>query len=447
MASSTRDTNLYYVVAPYVPAANDELAASVGDRITILHDYGDGWAFSNNCSTGNVGLFPRIFLSLNLPPGVEEKSVPVPVEAEGSLSERKEIPDAPSKPSPSLNYPSGQSSSAAPPPPPDVSSKPDVTATGVSAEATSAADKRISKLPPNLPLPTPEVVSEPGPNREALAQKADEFKNAVSKRVPENIGSLRVAFVGDSGIGKTSLMTKFLAQEDIKIRDPLPPADASMSICEIRASTVATDNLLLNELPMNLTFVDTPGFGVQTDAMHVIRAINDYYIGQFKKTDAIFSNNIPPVNLIRFVRGNTGAHSHIVVTVYAILHRLTNVDLVYMRNIAHLCNLVPVLIKSDSLTSKAVFDLKKSILAALKKEGIKMYNFGFTDDELQFCAENHISHVPPFAVSSDVEDGPQLGSENEFDTLYRHILHIHIDTLRYEAAAKFAQWREATSKA
>ena len=56
----TKPLGTYNVVATYTPALADEIEIGLGDSVTILQEYDDGWCMGVNNSKGGVkGVFPR----------------------------------------------------------------------------------------------------------------------------------------------------------------------------------------------------------------------------------------------------------------------------------------------------------------------------------------------------------------------------------------------------
>lgn len=197
---------------------------------------------------------------------------------------------------------------------------------------------------------------------------------------------------------------------------------------------------------MNVTFVDTPGFGISMDAMETIRPIVDYHLRQFQQTDDIFARDAPIPTLVNFLNSGTGAHTHVDVCIFGILHRLKPVDIEFMRRLTPYVNIVPVIVKCDTLKPTELFQLKVSVLEGLGKAGIPIYGFGLDFYELIDLARAGVSGAPPFAISNpDVASGgsaPTPGIVNEFESLKNNILYHHVDDLRQLTAERFAEWRE-----
>jgi septin family protein len=142
------------------------------------------------------------------------------------------------------------------------------------------------------------------------------------------------------------------------VAESLPQTDGSPSICEVRVSTIPTHELHAGEDQLNLTFIDTPGFGSIVDTLQVIRPVVDYHQQQFARTDRVFTKDVSSSQLLRFLRAPTGPHTHVDVCIYGILHRLTPVDIEFIKRLAPFVNIVPVILKCDTLKPEEVFRLK-----------------------------------------------------------------------------------------
>ncbi|KAI8824940.1 Septin-domain-containing protein [Fimicolochytrium jonesii] len=284
------------------------------------------------------------------------------------------------------------------------------------------------------------------------------LSRAARARPPSAIGVLRFTVVGDSGIGKTSLIRQFLASSEVKRFEPAA-GEPSFATEIFSASTGESGSSSIDDL--NLHFVDTPGFGAQMDAMATIQPVVSYHMQQFEVTDNVFVPDINSAVLHRFLLTPNGGHTHVDLSIFGILHRIKPVDIEYMKRLAPYVAVCPVILKSDTLTRNELFRLKVSILEEVKRAGVEIYGFGLTVDELIDLAKAGVDGVVPFAVSNPVllptdrfgsPDHPQASSSgqtttlsdkiNEFKMLKNHILSLDVDDFRAVTAGKFVTWRE-----
>jgi septin family protein len=190
----------------------------------------------------------------------------------------------------------------------------------------------------------------------------------------------------------------FLLSGEIAKSESIPSDNASSTaIKEIKASTLTPEQTNPGEDQYNVTFVDTPGYGASVDSLQIIKPVIEYHHSQFQKTNQFFNREVHPQTLIRFLKAGTGAHTHVDVCLYGILHRITLVDVEYMRRLSLLCNVVPVILKCDTLRADEVFKLKQNILTELLNSKIPIYGFGLSVSELLELAKNKVSGAAPFA--------------------------------------------------
>ncbi|RUP27865.1 Septin-domain-containing protein [Jimgerdemannia flammicorona] len=260
----------------------------------------------------------------------------------------------------------------------------------------------------------------------------------------QDIGYFKVLVTGDSGIGKTKLITTLTESREVIAYDhPSQPfnnafSDETLSssgddvgpmpgegLRERRASTMVVpawarprfqegDVGIDEVVPVNnLCFVDTVGYGVNLDVNATISPVTEYVESQFRKTNAIFHPTAPNNHeLMRFLINAHGAHSHADACLYLILHRAKPVDFEYMRSLHDKCNLVPIIAKSDTLTPAEVTELKLRFLKDLRDNEICFFDFGYSFEQLWEMVRRGDPGGPPFAISTLVsrpagEDGDE----------------------------------------
>ncbi|KAJ3117960.1 hypothetical protein HDU96_004636 [Phlyctochytrium bullatum] len=352
----------------------DELYLNVGDVVICEECFNDGWALAKNEKTNESGLIPTNFVIKFVANATDRATTATALKRVASLLYKK----APSKP---LN------------------------------DKQAEVQKKLNAI--------------------------NEGRDARAK-VASNIGSLKVLVVGDSGIGKSALITTFFESPEIVDHDKIPENDGIPAIREFRASTIPTAELHTGEEPFNLTFVDSPGFGTFMDSMMIIRPIIDYHTAQFVKTDKIFAKGTVIPNLVKFLNAGTGCHTHVDACIYGILHRVKPVDIEFMRQLSSQVTVIPVMVKSDTLKPAEIFKLKAEILEELIKAKIPVYGFGLNLEEALELARGEVPGGVPFAVSSPgaAPKGALVGALNEFENLKRSLFYNHIDDLRQLSAER-----------
>ncbi|KAJ3333110.1 hypothetical protein HDU76_011330 [Blyttiomyces sp. JEL0837] len=397
-SSSITIGSRYSVISTHVPTQSDELYIIVGDVVVIKEVFDDGWVIAVKEKSKQEGLIPSNFIIPYVEDAASKASSEPVMKRTASLSYKNKSPTATTVPS--------------------VVPAASTTPRSMMTESERHEDAKNKLKAVNA-------------GREGRA------------KVASNIGSLKVVVVGDSGIGKTSLIKNFFESAEIVESDPIPPSDGIPAIKELRASTIPSAELHTGEEPYNLTFVDTPGFGSFMDATMIVKPVIDYHIQQFLKTDKVFvkSNAVP--NLVKFLNAGTGCHTHVDAVLYCILHRLKPVDIEFMRQLSGHVSVIPVVVKSDTLKPSEVFNLKIAILEELSKANIPIYGFGLSTEELIDLAKSETPGGAPFVVSNPgaAPEGSQVGTVNEFEVLKRYLFFNHIDDLRQLSAERFVAWR------
>ncbi|RKO95349.1 hypothetical protein CAUPRSCDRAFT_12947, partial [Caulochytrium protostelioides] len=181
---------------------------------------------------------------------------------------------------------------------------------------------------------------------------------------------LRVMVVGDTGIGKSELLETLATAPEVTAaggKSVVETASGFVKLAQLRVSTILEDALHVGEDRYNLTLLDAPGYSTYMDASHTMQPILAYHVAQFEATDSVFVKNMPVAQITRFLNAGTGAHTHTDVCLYGILHRVTPIDIEFLRRLAPHVNVVPVIVKSDSLRPDEVFALKLQILHVLRR--------------------------------------------------------------------------------
>ncbi|KAK6355249.1 hypothetical protein TWF696_004364 [Orbilia brochopaga] len=297
----------------------------------------------------------------------------------------------------------------------------------------------------------------------------------------KDLGRLKILVAGDSGIGKTSLIKSIIqANEDIVHVDPwvytTPDSSVTSSfyggketvgatntLTEIYGSTKPyptwwsdfEDSRVLRRrkstgetvLERNVCFVDTPGYGAGTSYSECIGPVVKYVERQLERTTSIMGGS--EGDLLSFLTGNGSPQVDVVL--YVILHRLKPVDIDFMRKLAALTNVLPVIAKSDTLTAPQTTELKLSILNDLRNAGIRAFLFGKSADDVA----RGLPGCPPFTTSSaqapdESMDASLLMSPeyvpplvaSELDDLIGHLFDTdYAAWLRHSSTKKFLSWK------
>ncbi|OTB04929.1 hypothetical protein M426DRAFT_320233 [Hypoxylon sp. CI-4A] len=299
----------------------------------------------------------------------------------------------------------------------------------------------------------------------------------------KSLGRLKVLLAGDSGIGKTS-MVKSIVQicEHIVHVDPIPsqtepvrqrqvamprgPSSSTPNISEIYASTKPYPEWwsMLNEpdisqrrkslgdsvLERNVCFVDTPGYRNGSSAMETIMPCVEYVESHLNKMS---SDSMSDSDMLNMLGGDGGFQVDVVF--YLISQKMKPVDLEYIRRLAPLTNVIPIIAHADSLSPTQLTTCKEQVLGQLQQAGVKAFSFASGN------RQDDMTSVPsiPYAVSSasgsdhDVMDASLLMSSeyvqplmtSELKYLVENVFSSNgISWLRHTAAKKYLEWRTTT---
>lgn len=205
--------------------------------------------------------------------------------------------------------------------------------------------------------------------------------------------------VGESGLGKSTLINTLFNTTLYPEKQPLPPSAE-------RPNTVAIESISAdieeNGVRLRLTVVDTPGFGdfVNNDnswkpIVENIEARFDAYLEQENR-----------VNRQKLVDNRVHACLYFIQPTG---HALKQIDIEFMRRLHTKVNLIPVIAKADTLTDDEIIAFKQRVLNDIAHHNIQIFQAPIYDNEdEETIAENEeIASKIPFAV---------VGSNNEVRT-------------------------------
>ncbi|KAJ7183280.1 cell division control/GTP binding protein [Mycena filopes] len=214
--------------------------------------------------------------------------------------------------------------------------------------------------------------------------------NQVRRKSVKDGFQLTVMVVGESGLGKSTLINTLFNSSVFPPREPLHPAAE-------RPKTVAIENIQAdieeNGVRLRLTVVDTPGFG---DLVNNGASWNPILETIEQRFDAYLSQE-HRVRRAKLVDGRVDA------CVYFIQptgHSLKQIDIEFMRRLHHRVNLIPVIAKADTMTDEEITDFKARILSDLDHHGIRIFQVPVYEDEDEESVDEaeEIARAIPFAI-------------------------------------------------
>jgi septin 3/9/12 len=153
-----------------------------------------------------------------------------------------------------------------------------------------------------------------------------------------------------------------------------------------------------NGVRLKLTIVDTPGYGDQVNNDHcwdpVIRYVKDQYsLFLRKELTPQREKRLPDsrIHAVLFFISPTG-------------HALSPLDLVVLKRLSDICNVIPVIAKSDSLTPEERLAFKNRIREEIAFNEIRVFPFVDVDEDLgdadraDKVLTQQIKEMIPFAI-------------------------------------------------
>lgn len=206
--------------------------------------------------------------------------------------------------------------------------------------------------------------------------------------------SLNLMVVGESGLGKTTLVNT-LFNKDI-LKNELTPDSENLQQVKVES----TKELIEEEgVKLSLEVVTTPGFGELTNN-------NDSWKPIVDEINQRFDNYLEAESKIS--RGSVDDNR-----IHALLyfieptgHSLKALDIHLMKQIHEKVNLIPVIAKSDTLSDDEVVKFKDRILDDIKFQNIKCFEPKEydNDDEETLLNTKQIMDKLPFAVIGSTKE-------------------------------------------
>ncbi|KAL5529604.1 SPN2 [Sanghuangporus baumii] len=199
-----------------------------------------------------------------------------------------------------------------------------------------------------------------------------------------------VIVVGQTGLGKSTLINSIFASHLIDSKGRLEADEPIRQTTEIQAvSHVITEN----GVRLRLNIVDTPGYGDMVNNENcwdpIIKYIKDQHSAYLRKE-------------LTAVRDRYIVDTRIHCCLYFINptgHSLRPIDIIVMKKLSEVVNVVPVIAKADSLTLEEREVFKQRIRAELVYHNIVLYPFDTDEnDEEELRLNERIRNMIPFAV-------------------------------------------------
>lgn len=221
----------------------------------------------------------------------------------------------------------------------------------------------------------------------------DALPNQVTVKTTTRGTSFNLMVVGPREIGKTTLINSLF---DFDAKKDSPDFDRGVDDVELRIQEFKP---AIRNLQLKLTIIETKGFNDRLDRSEMYKPIIDYIESRY---DDYYRNK--KLNVTEY---NDFSDSRVHCCIYMIQPckaGLNPIDLVTMKKLHQRVCLIPVIGKSDQLTSDERHSIKHSIMKAIGENKIEIFQSG--------------SHDLPFAVAASDEKDPDYKNKHRRVRIY-----------------------------
>ncbi|KAH8116985.1 septin ring protein [Phellopilus nigrolimitatus] len=223
-----------------------------------------------------------------------------------------------------------------------------------------------------------------------------------------------VIVCGQTGLGKSTLINTIFASHLIDSKGRLESDEPVRQTTEIQAASHVISE---NGVRLRLNIVDTPGYGDMVNNENcwdpIVKYIKDQHSAYLRKElTAVRDRYIQDtrIHCCLFFINPTG-------------HSLRPIDIIVMKKLSEVVNVVPVIAKADSLTMDERDAFKQRIRAELVYNNIVLYPFDTDEnDDEELRLNERIRNMIPFAVVGSERnvliDGKQVrGRKNRWGVI------------------------------
>ncbi|XP_033754917.1 septin-7-like isoform X1 [Pecten maximus] len=193
--------------------------------------------------------------------------------------------------------------------------------------------------------------------------------------------------VGESGLGKSTLINSLFLSDLYSGDYPGPSHRIQKTVKVETTKTVLKEN----GVQLQLTVVDTPGFGDAVDNSNcwqpVIDFIDSKYDDYLNSESRVSRITMPDyrVHTCLYFIAPTG-------------HGLKPLDVEFMKRLHDKVNIIPLIAKADTLTPDECREFKKTILNEIARHKIRIYEFPECDEDEDSKIQKKLRDRVPFAV-------------------------------------------------
>ncbi|KAI9790864.1 MAG: cell division control protein [Piccolia ochrophora] len=242
----------------------------------------------------------------------------------------------------------------------------------------------------------------------------DSITSQIEKKLLKRGFQFNVICVGQTGLGKSTLINTIFASHLIDSKGRVAPDEPVRATTEIQAASHIIEE---NGVRLRLNIVDTPGYGDQVNNDRcwdpIVRYIKDQHSAYLRKELTAQRE--------RYIQ-DTRIHCCLFF-IQPSGHALKPIDIVVLKKLSDVVNVVPVIAKSDSLTLEERSAFKERIREEFAFHNLKMYPYDNDElDDEERALNSQIKHMIPFAVvgseKSIVVGGKQVrGRQNRWGVI------------------------------
>ncbi|CAG8468056.1 11761_t:CDS:10 [Gigaspora rosea] len=198
----------------------------------------------------------------------------------------------------------------------------------------------------------------------------DSITRQIEKKLLKRGFQFNVIVVGQTGLGKSTLINTIFAAHLIDSKGRTSSEEPFRQTTEIQTVSHLIEE---NGIRLRLNIVDTPGYGDQVNNENcwepIIKYIKDQHSAYLRKELTAMRESLKPI------------------------------DIVVLKKLSEVVNVVPVIAKSDSLTMEERVAFKRRIKSELGFHNIKLYPYDSDElDDNERALNDSIKQMIPFAI-------------------------------------------------
>ncbi|OAA57449.1 septin [Niveomyces insectorum RCEF 264] len=218
----------------------------------------------------------------------------------------------------------------------------------------------------------------------------DSITSQIERKLLKRGFQFNVICVGQTGLGKSTLINTIFASHLMESKGRLMPEETIRSTTEIHAVSHIIEE---NGVRLRLNIVDTPGYGdlINNDRCWdpIVKYIKDQHSAYLRKELTAQRE--------RYIQ-DTRIHCCLFF-IQPSGHSLKPIDIVVLKKLSDVVNVVPVIAKADSLTLEERQEFKARIKEEFTFHNLKMYPYDNDEfDEEERAVNTTIKSLIPFAV-------------------------------------------------